>query len=75
MAGVDGTLTDCNPAFARMLGYDSVPEAVHGGALAIFGGDVSWRGFVGGVAREVRFDPELFDYGKNKLDKAALRNI
>jgi len=30
---------------------------------------------VGGVAREIRFDPELFDYGKNKLDKAALRNM
>jgi len=30
---------------------------------------------VHGVAREVRFDPELFDYGKNTIDKAALRNI
>ena len=30
---------------------------------------------VGGAAREIRFDPELFDYGKNKLDKATLRNI
>jgi PAS domain S-box-containing protein len=54
VAGVDGTLTDCNPAFARMLGYDSVPEAVHGGALAIFGGDVGWRGFVGNVVRDRR---------------------
>jgi glucans biosynthesis protein len=30
---------------------------------------------VAGVAREVRFDPELFDYGKNQLDKSALRNL
>ena len=30
---------------------------------------------VGGAAREIRFDPELFDYGKNNLDKAALRNV
>ena len=45
VAAVDGTLTDCNPAFARMLGYESGREAVQGGALAIFGGDVSWRGF------------------------------
>ncbi len=54
VAAVDGTLTDCNPAFARMLGYESVREAVEGGALAIFGGDVGWRGFVGGVARDRR---------------------
>ncbi|MFO1303363.1 MAG: glucan biosynthesis protein G [Burkholderiales bacterium] len=31
---------------------------------------------VGGVPREIRFDPDLFDYGSNtKLDRAALRNI
>ena len=54
VAAVDGTLTDCNPAFARMLGYESGREAVQGGALAIFGGDVSWRDFVGGVARDRR---------------------
>jgi glucans biosynthesis protein len=30
---------------------------------------------VGGAAREIRFDPELFDYGKNNVDKAALRNL
>ena len=30
---------------------------------------------VGGTAREVRFDPELFDYGKNQIDPATLRNI
>jgi glucans biosynthesis protein len=30
---------------------------------------------VGGVPREIRFDPDLFDYGNNKgLDKAAVRN-
>ena len=29
---------------------------------------------VAGIPREVKFDPELFDYGKNNLDKAALRN-
>jgi PAS domain S-box-containing protein len=54
VAAVDGTLTDCNPAFARMLGYDDVREAIDRGALAIFGGDVSWRGFVGSVARDRR---------------------
>ena len=26
VAGVDGTLTDCNPAFARMLGYEVCPR-------------------------------------------------
>jgi periplasmic glucans biosynthesis protein len=30
---------------------------------------------VRGVAREIRFDPELFDYGKNQLDRNALRNV
>lgn len=31
---------------------------------------------VGGVPREIRFDPDLFDYGNNKkLDRAALRNV
>jgi glucans biosynthesis protein len=30
---------------------------------------------VGGAAREIRFDPELFDYGKNKLDRNAVRNV
>jgi glucans biosynthesis protein len=30
---------------------------------------------VGGTAREIRFDPELFDYGKNNLDKAALKGL
>jgi glucan biosynthesis protein len=30
---------------------------------------------VNGVAREIRFDPEMFDYGNNTLDKAALRNL
>ena len=30
---------------------------------------------VGGAPREIRFDPELFDYGKNKLDPHALRGI
>ncbi len=30
---------------------------------------------VGGVAREIRFDPELFDYGKNSLDRNALRSV
>jgi PAS domain S-box-containing protein len=54
VAAVDGTLTDCNPAFARMLGYESGREAVQVSALAIFGGDVSWRGFVGSVARDRR---------------------
>jgi glucans biosynthesis protein len=28
---------------------------------------------VNGVAREIRFDPDLFDYGKNRLDSHALR--
>jgi glucans biosynthesis protein len=28
---------------------------------------------VGGVPREIRFDPELFDYGANKLDPAVVR--
>jgi PAS domain S-box-containing protein len=54
VATVDGTLTDCNPAFARMLGYADVAEAVAGGARAIYGGDVSWRGFAGEVARDRR---------------------
>ncbi len=26
-------------------------------------------------AREIRFDPEMFDYGKNKVDPAALRGL
>jgi len=30
---------------------------------------------VNGVAREIRFDPEMFDYGNNTLDKSALRNL
>ena len=30
---------------------------------------------VRGVAREIRFDPELFDYGKNKIDPAAMRGL
>jgi periplasmic glucans biosynthesis protein len=30
---------------------------------------------VGGTAREIRFDAELFDYGKNTLDRNALRNV
>jgi PAS domain S-box-containing protein len=54
VAAVDGTLTDCNPAFARMLGYADRGEAIAGGALAIFGGDVNWRSFAGGVARDRR---------------------
>jgi PAS domain S-box-containing protein len=54
VAAVDGTLTDCNPAFARMLGYESVREAVQGGALATFGGEVSWRDFVASLARDRR---------------------
>jgi PAS domain S-box-containing protein len=54
VAAVDGTLTDCNPAFARMLGYANGAEANAGGALAIFGGDVNWRSFAGSVARDRR---------------------
>jgi PAS domain S-box-containing protein len=54
VAAVDGTLTDCNPAFARMLGYADGAEANAGGALAIFGGDVNWRSFAGSVARDRR---------------------
>jgi len=30
---------------------------------------------VGGVARDVRFDPDLFDYGNNKLDPQRLRGL
>jgi glucans biosynthesis protein len=30
---------------------------------------------VDGKAREIRFDPELFDYGKNKVDPQALRGL
>jgi glucans biosynthesis protein len=30
---------------------------------------------VGSAVREVRFDPELFDYGKNQIDPATLRNL
>jgi glucans biosynthesis protein len=30
---------------------------------------------VGGVAREIRFDPELFDYGANQIDPAHLRGL
>ena len=30
---------------------------------------------VGGVAREIRFDPDLFDYGKNVVDPKALRGM
>ena len=32
VATADGTLTDCNPAFARMLGCDQVAEADRAGA-------------------------------------------
>jgi glucans biosynthesis protein len=28
---------------------------------------------VGGTAREIRFDPDFFDYGKNKVDPQAMR--
>ena len=30
---------------------------------------------VGGAAREIRFDPDWFDYGRNKLDPQRLRGI
>jgi glucans biosynthesis protein len=30
---------------------------------------------VNGIAREIRFDPEMFDYGQNAIDKTALRNL
>ena len=30
---------------------------------------------VDGKAREIRFDPELFDYGKNRVDPAGLRGL
>jgi len=30
---------------------------------------------VGGVPREIRFDPDLFDYGANKLDPVQLRGL
>jgi periplasmic glucans biosynthesis protein len=30
---------------------------------------------VDGAAREIRFDPDLFDYGKNKVDPAGLRGL
>jgi glucans biosynthesis protein len=30
---------------------------------------------VGGTAREVRFDPDYFDYGKNKVDPQAMRGV
>ena len=54
VATVDGTVTDCNPAFARMLGYDDEPDVLRRGATAIFGGESSWMGIAGGVARERR---------------------
>ena len=30
---------------------------------------------VGGTAREIRFDPDFFDYGKNKVDPQAMRAL
>ncbi len=30
---------------------------------------------VGGVAREIRFDPDMFDYGKTKIDAAQMRGV
>jgi len=30
---------------------------------------------VNGAAREIRFDPELFDYGRNKIDPHAMRGV
>ncbi|MFO1413627.1 MAG: glucan biosynthesis protein G [Burkholderiales bacterium] len=30
---------------------------------------------VNGAAREIRFDPELFDYGKNKIDPQAMKGV
>ena len=54
VASADGTLLECNPAFARMLGFASIDEALATSATAILGGDVNWRGFVAGVVRERR---------------------
>ena len=54
VARVDGTVTDCNPAFARMLGYDDEPDVLGRGATAIFAGESSWMVIAGGVARERR---------------------
>jgi two-component system cell cycle sensor histidine kinase/response regulator CckA len=54
VASADGALLDCNGVFARMLGFASVDDALASSATAILGGDVNWRGFVGGVSREGR---------------------
>jgi PAS domain S-box-containing protein len=54
VAAEDGRLLDCNPAFARVLGYDRIEDVRDVGAAELFGGDVSWREFVGAVARQGR---------------------
>ena len=54
VARVDGTVTACNPAFARMLGYEDEADVLRRGATAIFAGESSWSVIAGGVGRERR---------------------
>ncbi|MEO7274049.1 MAG: ATP-binding protein, partial [Vicinamibacterales bacterium] len=54
VAAVAGTITDCNPAFALMLGYQDQADVLARGAGVIFAGESSWTVIAGGVARERR---------------------
>ncbi len=54
VARVDGTVTACNPAFARMLGYEDEADVLRRGATGIFAGESSWSVIAGGVGRERR---------------------
>jgi signal transduction histidine kinase len=54
VAAFDGRILECNLAFARMLRFATVAEAVEESGTAIFGGDVNWRAFVGSIVRERR---------------------
>lgn len=52
IAGLDGGITDCNAAFARIFGYSSAEEARGRNLSSLFPDDGSWKEFAGELLQE-----------------------
>jgi PAS domain S-box-containing protein len=70
IAGVDGTVTDCNPAFMQLLGYNSHRDVIHA-HVNIFG---STQRAQNDLLKQLRKTPTIYEHAM-KLANASGRAV
>ncbi|HUK92063.1 MAG TPA: PAS domain S-box protein [Blastocatellia bacterium] len=69
----EGAVTNCNPAFVRMFGFDSVEEAVKDGAASLYPSPEARQAFVDLVKRQERL--EYFEKELRRKDGSVIHVI